>query len=125
MNRFRVLSFALCRRGECRRGRDHDAARPARRSQPRATWRGDAADDRGAIPQRREPQSATCARGQRGERGARLDVKNKRGWTPLTIAEGVEYTPDIFKRYPETAAAIRQMMSARADDPRGQARQSP
>jgi ankyrin repeat protein len=59
------------------------------------------------------------------ERGARLDVKNKRGWTPLTIAEGVEYTPDIFKRYPETAAAIRQMMSARVDDPRGQVRQSP
>jgi ankyrin repeat protein len=59
------------------------------------------------------------------ERGARLDVKNKRGWTPLTIADGVEYTPDIFKRYPETAAAIRQMISARADDPRGQTRQSP
>jgi ankyrin repeat protein len=43
-------------------------------------------------------------------RGARLDVKNARGWTPLTIADGVEYTPDIFKRYPETAAVLRAMM---------------
>ncbi|MEO8259690.1 MAG: ankyrin repeat domain-containing protein [Acidobacteriota bacterium] len=44
------------------------------------------------------------------ERGARLDVRNSKGWTPLTIAEGVEYTPDIFKRYPETAAVLRGMM---------------
>ena len=43
-------------------------------------------------------------------RGARLDVKNAKGWTPLTIADGVEYTPDIFKRYPETAAILRVMM---------------
>ena len=43
-------------------------------------------------------------------RGARLDLKNNKGWTPLTIAEGVEYTPDIFKRYPETAEVLRKMM---------------
>jgi ankyrin repeat protein len=43
-------------------------------------------------------------------RGAKLDVKNTKGWTPLTIADGVEYTPDIFKRYPETAAVLRAMM---------------
>ena len=43
-------------------------------------------------------------------RGARLDVKNDKGWTPLTIADGVEYTPDIFKRYPETAAVLRALM---------------
>jgi ankyrin repeat protein len=43
-------------------------------------------------------------------RGARLDVTNARGWTPLTIADGVEYTPDIFKRYPATAAVLRAMM---------------
>ena len=42
--------------------------------------------------------------------GAKLDVKNARGWTPLTIADGVEYTPDIFKRYPETAAVLRALM---------------
>ena len=42
-------------------------------------------------------------------RGA-LDLKNNKGWTPLTIAEGVEYTPDIFKRYPETAEVLRKLM---------------
>jgi len=47
------------------------------------------------------------------DRGARLDVKNNKGWTPLTIAEGVEYTPDIFKRYPETAEVLRKMMRER------------
>jgi ankyrin repeat protein len=46
-------------------------------------------------------------------RGARLDVRNARGWTPLTIADGVEYTPDIFKRYPETAAVLRGLMKER------------
>jgi len=45
--------------------------------------------------------------------GAPLDVKNDKGWTPLTIAEGVEYTVDIFKRYPETAAVIRDLMQER------------
>ena len=44
------------------------------------------------------------------EHGARLDVRNSKGWTPLTIAEGVEYTPDIFKRYPETAEVLRGIM---------------
>jgi len=46
-------------------------------------------------------------------RGARLDVVNDKGWTPLTIADGVEYTPDIFKRYPDTAAVLRTMMQER------------
>jgi len=46
-------------------------------------------------------------------RGASLDVKNDKGWTPLTIAEGVEYTPDIFKRYPETAAVLRALIEQR------------
>ena len=45
--------------------------------------------------------------------GVRLGTVNSKGWTPLTIAEGVEYTPDIFKRYPETAAVIREMMRER------------
>jgi len=46
-------------------------------------------------------------------KGARLDVVNDKGWTPLTIADGVEYTPDIFKRYPDTAAVLRTMMRER------------
>jgi ankyrin repeat protein len=47
------------------------------------------------------------------DNGARLDVRNSKGWTPLTIADGIEYTPDIFKRYPETAAVLRQLMKDR------------
>jgi len=46
-------------------------------------------------------------------KGARLDVQNSKEWTPLRIADGVEYTPDIFKRYPETAAVIRELMRDR------------
>ena len=46
-------------------------------------------------------------------KGARLDLQNSKGWTPLIIAEGVEYTPDIFKRFPETAAVIRELMKER------------
>ena len=47
------------------------------------------------------------------EKGARLDVKNAKGWTPLIVADGVEYTPNVLKRYPETAAYLRQMLAAR------------
>ena len=43
-------------------------------------------------------------------RGAKLDVRNDKRWTPLTIADGVEYTPDIFKRYPETARVLRDLL---------------
>jgi hypothetical protein len=47
------------------------------------------------------------------EKGAKLDARNNKGWLPLTIAEGIEYTPDIFKRFPETAAVIRELMKER------------
>ena len=30
------------------------------------------------------------------DKGARLDVVNKTGWTPLTVADGVEYTPAVL-----------------------------
>jgi ankyrin repeat protein len=43
------------------------------------------------------------------EKGARLDVKNKKGWLPLTIAEGV-MIGGTLKRQPETAALLRQLM---------------
>jgi ankyrin repeat protein len=39
------------------------------------------------------------------DRGARLNVKNARGWTPLTIAEGV-YASN-FNTFPATAALLR------------------
>jgi len=45
------------------------------------------------------------------ERGARLDVVNSLGWMPVTVADGVEYTPAVLKRYPEAAALLRQMMA--------------
>jgi ankyrin repeat protein len=47
------------------------------------------------------------------ERGAALDVVNKRGWTPLVAAEGVEYTPAVLKRYPEAAEILRRAAQER------------
>jgi ankyrin repeat protein len=47
------------------------------------------------------------------DNGARLDVKNAKGWTPLVVADGVEYTPNVLKRYPDAAAFLRQVMAER------------
>jgi ankyrin repeat protein len=47
------------------------------------------------------------------EKGAKIDVKNSKGWTPLIVADGVEYTPNVLKRYPETAAFLRQTLTER------------
>jgi hypothetical protein len=47
------------------------------------------------------------------ERGAPLDVVNAKGWTPVTVADGVEYTPAVLKRYPEAAALLRRMLAER------------
>jgi uncharacterized protein len=44
------------------------------------------------------------------EKGAKLDVRNAKGWIPLTAADGVEYTPAVLKRYPEAAALLRKAM---------------
>ncbi len=44
------------------------------------------------------------------EHGARLDATNKRGWTPLTIADGV-MLGGTFKRQPETATLLRDLMN--------------
>jgi hypothetical protein len=45
------------------------------------------------------------------DKGGRLDATNRRGWTPLTIADGVNLG-GTFKRQPETAALIRELMKA-------------
>ncbi len=48
------------------------------------------------------------------ERGARMDVWNrpdKRGWTPLKIAEGVQRGMNIISS-PVTEAAIREVMKS-------------
>jgi ankyrin repeat protein len=42
------------------------------------------------------------------EKGAKLDVRNKIGWTPLTITEGVEY-PNTFNQWPESAALLHKL----------------
>lgn len=47
------------------------------------------------------------------DRGAKLDVVNAKGWTPVTVADGVEYTPDVLKRYPEAAALLRTLLAQR------------
>ena len=55
------------------------------------------------------------------DRGARIDVTNRRGWTPLTIADGV-MLGGTFKRQPATAALLRRLMNegprTTADEPR-------
>jgi ankyrin repeat protein len=45
------------------------------------------------------------------DHGAGLDVPNRIGWTPLTIADGVLYA-EFFKQHRDTAALLRQLMRA-------------
>jgi ankyrin repeat protein len=47
--------------------------------------------------------------------GARLDVRNKRGWLPLTIADGVYYNARVMMNL-HTAKLLREMMLARGLD---------
>jgi uncharacterized protein len=42
-------------------------------------------------------------------KGAELEVRNKIGWTPLTIAEGVFYPNVYFPGFPETGALLRKL----------------
>ena len=44
------------------------------------------------------------------DKGAKLDVANKKQWTPLLAAEGVVYARSGIRRYPEAAALIRKLM---------------
>jgi mono/diheme cytochrome c family protein len=47
------------------------------------------------------------------DKGARLDVYNKKRWTPLFAAEGVVYASSGIRRYPEAAALLRKLMLER------------
>jgi ankyrin repeat protein len=47
------------------------------------------------------------------DKGAKLDVANKKDWTPLLAAEGVVYASSGIRRYPEAAALIRKLMRER------------
>src|SRR5207342_1990560 len=44
--------------------------------------------------------------------GAKLDVRNKRGWPPLTIADGVYYNALVMMNL-HTAKLLRELMVAR------------
>ena len=47
------------------------------------------------------------------EKGAKLDVYNKKRWTPLFAAEGVVYASSGIRRYPDAAALLRKLMNER------------
>jgi uncharacterized protein len=47
------------------------------------------------------------------DKGVKLDVENKKKWTPLLAAEGVVYASSGIRRYPEAAALIRKLMRDR------------
>src|SRR5262245_55325416 len=47
------------------------------------------------------------------DKGAKLDVANKKQWTPLLAAEGVVYASSGIRRYPEAAALIRRLIRER------------
>lgn len=49
--------------------------------------------------------------------GARLDVVNKRGWTPLVAAEGVVRNGSGLKHYPEAAELIRTLLRQQGIEP--------
>ena len=52
-------------------------------------------------------------------RGVDLEATNERGWTPLTIAEGV-VRGVVFKQQPRTAALLRRLLEARAQPASGE-----
>ena len=51
--------------------------------------------------------------------GARLDVRNNRGWLPLTIADGVYYNARVMMNK-HTATLLRELMDARGLDTKDQ-----
>jgi ankyrin repeat protein len=53
-------------------------------------------------------------------KGARLDAKDKRGWTPYTVANGIAYG-DVFKQQPQTAKLLKELVEARGGSVAGQA----
>jgi ankyrin repeat protein len=53
------------------------------------------------------------------EKGAVLDARDSRGWTPFTIASGISYG-DVFKQQPQTAKLLEQLMTARGLSTEGQ-----
>ena len=52
-------------------------------------------------------------------KGAALDARDSRGWTPFTIANGISYG-DVYKLQPQTAKLLEQLMTARGLSTDGQ-----
>ena len=50
------------------------------------------------------------------DNGAKLDARNKLGWTPLMVAEGGQFGATV-KEFPEAAALIRKLMGERGMNP--------
>src|SRR6185295_11243954 len=46
------------------------------------------------------------------EKGAQLDPRDSRGWTPFTVANGISHG-DVFKQQPQTAKLLSDLMHAR------------
>lgn len=53
------------------------------------------------------------------EKGAELDPRDTRGWTPFTVANGISYG-DVFKQQPQTAQLLTTLMRARGLSTDGQ-----
>jgi ankyrin repeat protein len=53
------------------------------------------------------------------DKGAKLDAKDMRGWTPLFVANGVSHG-DVFKQQPQTAQLLEKLMTARGLSTEGQ-----
>jgi ankyrin repeat protein len=53
------------------------------------------------------------------EKGARLDPRDVRGWTPFTVANGISYG-DVFKQQPQTAKLLQTLLQARGLSTEGQ-----
>jgi ankyrin repeat protein len=53
------------------------------------------------------------------DKGAKLDAKDMRGWTPLLVANGIDYT-DFFKQQTATAELLRRLMKERGLSAEGQ-----
>ena len=53
------------------------------------------------------------------EKGAKLDAKDTRGWTPLFVANGLSHG-DVFKQQPQTAELLKKLMTDRGLSTEGQ-----
>jgi ankyrin repeat protein len=53
------------------------------------------------------------------DHGGKLDAKDERGWTALTVANGINYS-DFFKAQPPTADLLRKLMEERGLSTEGQ-----